>query len=111
MGKTDFAAESSWHNGQGAKLDRSVAFRSRTEVHAKWMQITVEKVISGLPWGPVLGQLSPIIVVVNTIENGTDSKVLKFAVDVKVLRAVESGQDQDVKKLTWTRCLNGQRIG
>ena len=51
-----------------------------------------KQVISGMPLGSVLGSL--FIVFVNTIENGIDSKVLKFADNVKVLRTVETGQDQ-----------------
>ena len=43
--------------------------------------------------GPVLGPLL-FIIFVNTIEKDVGSKVLKFADDIKVLRTVESGQDQ-----------------
>ena len=46
-----------------------------------------------MPQGPALGPLL-LIIFVNTIEKGIGSKVLKFADDVKVLRTVESGQDQ-----------------
>ena len=53
-----------------------------------------KQVISGVPQGSVLGPLL-FMIFVNTIEEGIDSKVLKFADDVKVLRTVESGQDQD----------------
>ena len=42
----------------------------------------------------VLGPLL-FIMFVNTIDNVIGSKVWKFADDVKVLRTVESGQDQD----------------
>ena len=47
-----------------------------------------------MPQGLVLGPLL-FIIFVNTIEKGIDSKVLKFADDVKVFRTIESGQDQD----------------
>ena len=50
-----------------------------------------------MPRGSILGPL--FILFVNTIEKGIDSKVLKFADDVKVLRTVESGQDQDAFQL------------
>ena len=59
-----------------------------------------------MPQGPVLSPL--FIIFVNTIEKGIDSEVLKFADDVKVLRTVETGQDQDAfqsnldKRFKWS---------
>ena len=53
-----------------------------------------KQVIRGVPQGSVLDRLL-FIISVNTIEKDIDSKVLKFADDVKVFRTIESGQDQD----------------
>ena len=53
-----------------------------------------KQVISGVRQGSVLDRLL-FIISVNTIEKDIDSKVLKFADDVKVFRTIESGQDQD----------------
>ena len=54
----------------------------------------METVISGVPQGSVLDLF--LFIFVNTLEKGIDGKALKFVDNLKVLRAVASGQNQDV---------------
>ena len=54
-----------------------------------------KNVRSGVPQGSVLGPLL-FLLFINSIENGVDSKVLKFADDLKVLRVIEEKHDQDI---------------
>ena len=56
---------------------------------SQWKEVT-----SGVPQGSVLGPLL-FIIFVNTIEDGIDSKVLKFADDIKMFRAIEEKNDQE----------------
>ena len=53
-----------------------------------------KSVISGVPQGSVLGPLL-FIIYVNTIDDDIDSRVLKFADDIKVFRVISDVQDQD----------------
>ena len=46
-------------------------------------------------WGATGISPGPTVIFVNTIEKGIHSKILKFADAVKILRTVESGQDQE----------------
>ena len=52
-------------------------------------------VLSGVPQGSVLGPLL-FLVFVNTIDDDVDSKVLKFADDIKIFKVIEGKQDQDI---------------
>ena len=52
-------------------------------------------VLSGVPQGSVLGPML-FLIFINTIENGVDSKVLKFADDLKIFRVIRGVDDQDV---------------
>ena len=64
---------------------------------SQWKEVT-----SGVPQGSVLGPLL-FIIFVNKIEDGIDSKVLKFADDIKMVRVIEGKRDQE----TFQDDLNG----
>ena len=79
-------------------------------VKSEWRDVR-----SGVPQGSVSGPLL-FLIFINTIENGIDSKVLKFADDLKVFRVIGSDNDQvtfqsDLDKLvkwsqTWQMNFN-----
>ena len=58
-------------------------------VKSKWREVH-----SGVPQGSVLGPLL-FLIFVNTIENGIDSTVLKFADDLKVFKVIRDVDDQN----------------
>ena len=65
-------------------------------------------VLSGVPQGSVLGPLL-FLIFINTIENNIDSKVLKFADDMKVFRVIGGNHDEDTLQIDLDRLVEWSR--
>ena len=57
-----------------------------------------ENVLSGVPQGSVMGPIL-FLIFINTIESNIDSKVLKFADDLKIFRVIGDKCDEEVLQL------------